>query len=132
MAESENEKVVRKMIAAYNNGDVDAWLSLGTDDMVYVGPSGTRHDKAMTRQVFITFQKAFHTSQRIERIVSHGNTVWAETNQMLQHRGEYLGIPATNKTIELPGVTIVDFEAGKIKLSKYYVNIRRLEQALRS
>jgi predicted ester cyclase len=39
-------------------------------------------------------------------MVSQGNTVVAEATITGTHKGEYLGIPATGKSIELPFVHI--------------------------
>jgi len=68
---------------------------------------------------------------RVDRMVSQGNTVVAEATITGTHKGEYLGIPATGKSIELPFVHIYDLEDGKVKLMKYYANLHSLLQQLR-
>ena len=67
---------------------------------------------------------------KLERMVSQGDTVVWEVTATGTHKGEYLGIPATNKKWELPEVHILDFEAGKVKLWKGYANTQRLIQQL--
>jgi steroid delta-isomerase-like uncharacterized protein len=130
--EEENLQVVRDLTEAYNNNDVDGILSHYAEDVVYVGPSGTRHEKQATRDVITGFKAAFRDSRRIDRMIAQGNTVVLESTWEGTHKGEYLGIPATHKTITLPFVDILDFESGKIIVTKLYTNIRRLEQALRA
>ncbi len=70
-------------------------------------------------------------ARRVDRMVSQGNTVVVEWTCTGTHKGEVLGIPATNKKVEIPGVWILVLEAGKVNLLKVYWNPRRLEQFLR-
>lgn len=50
--------------------------------------------------------------------MSQGNTVVVEWTFTGTHKGEVLGIPATNKKVEIPGVWILVLEAGKVNLLK--------------
>jgi steroid delta-isomerase-like uncharacterized protein len=131
LTKSENERIVHEINEALNNHDFDSALSYCADDMVYVGPSRTRHNKQETREVMIRFNKAFRNTIRIDRMISTDNNVVGEATWTLTHKGEYFGIPATHKTVELETIGIMDLEAGKVKLWKIYANMRRLEQALR-
>ena len=132
VSESENERIVREAFAMYNRGDVDAFLDLFAEDATYVDPFGYVHDREGFRRILVNGKKAFtDRSWLIERMVSQGHTVWVESTWTATHRGTYLWTPATNKTVQLQTVSIIDVKAGKVKLWKEYENMLRLKLALR-
>lgn len=131
MSESENERVVREITEALNRRDLDAVMDHIADDVTYVEASGNRRNKEELRRQFASTLRIFPDSRfRVDHMVSQGNTVAAELTMTGTHKGEWAGIPATNKKVEVPGVHIYDFEAGKVKLWKLYYNVRRLRQQL--
>src|SRR5947208_1818405 len=86
------------------------------DDVTFVNPMVGTVDKAGFR--------AFHTAlwtglpdinYKVERTVSEGNTVVGECTVTGTQRGELAGVPATNKSVKLPVIFIVDYENGKVK-----------------
>ena len=131
MSESENERVVKKIFEAYNRHDWDAMMDHFSDDATAVWPNGSRGDKEGIRKQNDALAIFPDSRVQVDRMVSQGNTVVVEWTFTGTHRGEWLGIPATNKKVENLGVWILDFEAGKVKLKKVYFNVRRLEQFLR-
>jgi C-1 hydroxylase len=131
MSEDENEKVVRKMIEAMYRRDIDAFFDYLSDDFTYVFASGDRTDKEGFRRYLEGVLPAFpDIKYNLERVVSQGKTAVMEVTATGTHKGEYLGMPATNKKWELPEVHILDFEAGKVKLWKGYADTQRLIQQL--
>ena len=132
MSESENERVVLEFFEALDRGDVDTIMEHFADDSTVILATMQKFDKEGLRKVlarwFVTFPDY---KTHIDRMISQGNTVVAEYTYTMTHTGEYLGIPATNKKIEVPSVCIFDFEAGKVKLWKNYYNARRVERFLR-
>ena len=59
-------------------------------------------------------------------MISKGNVVAVEILVEGTHKGEFLGIPATDKKIEIPIVWFIDFnEEGKIERVIDYWNERR-------
>jgi steroid delta-isomerase-like uncharacterized protein len=72
-------------------------------------------DKETTKHVVAMFSKAFpdlhHT---IDEIVSEGSTVAARWTVNGTHRGDFQGIPPTNKSVRLSGVTVHHLTDGQI------------------
>ena len=133
MTERENERIVQKIIEAVNRHDIDAMMDYVADDGIRIGASGTTYDYEGIRKEFADAFAAFpDLITSVDRTVSQGNTVWVEGTVMATHKGELLGIPATNKKVDWPFVWIFDFEAGKVKLWKEYFNIQRVIQQLRT
>jgi len=132
MSEDENERVVRKMLEAIDRLDAAALFDYLSDDFTYVFASGDRTNKEGFRRYLEGVLPAFpDIKYKLERIVSQGKTAVIELTATGTHKGEYLGMPPTNKKFELPEVHILDFEAGKIKLWKAYADTQRLIQQLR-
>ena len=80
MTESENEKVVRKIFEAMNHHDlVSAIGKYYAEDFVMIGGSGTsRYDIEQIRRVMPDFFAAFSPRFQIERMVTHGDSVWVQ------------------------------------------------------
>ena len=62
----------------------------------------------------------------VERTVSEGNTVEGECTVTGTHRGELAGVPATNKSVKVPVLFIVDYENGKAKRWSSYLDAATL------
>ena len=124
MSESENEKVVREMVDAVNRHDVEAFLEYCADDVVAIYSSLNRYEgkEEWGRDLAHEWETVPDTNLRIMSMISGGNTVVLEWYWKGTITGDYHGIPATNKTYEAPGVWIIEFEKGKVKLVKYYWN----------
>ena len=131
MSENENERVVQKIFEAYKRRDIDDYISYFADDSIWVLPDGTRLDKNMHAGMRGDFAAFPDTNWYIEHMVSKGNIVVAEWTLIATHKGVFLGIPATNKKVEMQGVSIFQFESGKVKLYKDYWNLGGLEKHLR-
>jgi steroid delta-isomerase-like uncharacterized protein len=50
----------------------------------------------------------------IEDVVAEGDRVVIRTTLKATHQGEFQGLPATGKTISVPGITIYRMDNGKI------------------
>ncbi len=131
LTESENERVVEKIFESWDRHDLEALMSHFSDDVTVVTPSGRTVDKeGLRRMVAIEFSGFPDGRFRVDRMVSKGNTVWVESTFTGTHKGDWFGIPATNKKVEYPEVDIYDFEAGKVKLFKFYLDVRSIENQL--
>lgn len=133
MTKNENKKIFKKVIEALNRHDLDDVFSHYADYAIIIGASGTIMDKEHTKKLFAkTFSEYFPDMRfRLERMASKANVVWAELIVTGTHKGEYHGIPATDKIFEYTMVVICDFEADKIKTWKTVWNILELEKQLR-
>jgi len=127
LTESENEKLVEKIFESWNQHDTEAWMSLLSDDYTYVGQRTTYGKEGHRKSLdFLAFPDS---KFRIERMVSQGNTTVVEYTMTGTNTGDLPERRATNKKIDHRIVSIFEFEAGKIKLWKIYVDFTmRLEQ----
>ena len=127
MTESENEKIVKELFEAYNRRDIDFIINSFADDLIFVLPSGETIGKDELPQVYSMLFDVFQDGKwSTPRVISKGNVVAVEILVEGTHKGEFLGIPATDKKIEIPAVWFIDFnEEEKIERVVDYWNERR-------
>jgi len=127
MTESKNEKITKELFEAYNRRDVDFIINCFADEVIIVLPSGETIGKDELPQVYSMLFDVFQDGVwSTPRVISKGNVVAAEILVEGTHKGEFLGIPATNKKIIIPAVWFIDFnDEGKIERVIDYWNERR-------
>ena len=127
MTESAREKIVKELFEAYNRRDIDFIINSFADDLIFVSPSGETIGKDELPQVYSMLFDVFQDGKwSIPRVISKGNVVAIEILVEGTHTGEFLGIPATGKKIDVHAVWFVDFnEEGKIERVIDYWNERR-------
>ncbi len=99
-----------------HKGDMKVIDELVADSFVehYVPNPNVPPNKAGLTQTMTMFRTAFPDLQMtIEDIVAKGDKVWAYTTMRGTNKGEFMGMPATGKKIEVKGVDIVRFVSGK-------------------
>jgi steroid delta-isomerase-like uncharacterized protein len=86
-----------------------------TPECVWHGPGGQEvrgHDGL--KQMMVALGSAFPDKRyTVHDLVAEGDKVVARWTMEATHKGDYMGIPATNKVITLTGVYIIRFEDGK-------------------
>jgi steroid delta-isomerase-like uncharacterized protein len=111
-----NEEVVRAVLEAVNRRDTEADQPHLADDLEYVNPSVGQTDKRGWREFHTGFYAAFpDLNIRVDRLLSAGDTVVAEARVTGTHRGEFGGLPATNRAVDVPAAFIVDVADGQVK-----------------
>ena len=127
MTESENEKIVKEIFEAYNRRDIDFIINHFANDLTFVQPSGETIGKDELPQAYSMLFDVFQDGKwSIPRVISKGNVVAVEILVEGTHTGEFLGIPATGKKIDVHAVWFIDFnEEGKIERVIDYWNERR-------
>ena len=127
LTESENEKIVKELFEAYNRRDIDFIINHFADDLIFVQPSGETIGKDELPQAYSMLFDVFQDGKwSIPRVISKGNVVAVEILVEGTHTGEFLGIPATGKKIDVHAVWFIDFnEEGKIERVIDYWNERR-------
>ncbi len=127
MIEGEYEKIVKEIFEAYNRRDIDFIINSFADDLIFVLPSGETIGKDGLPQAYSNLFDVFQDGRwSTPRVISKGNVVAVEILVEGTHKGEFLGIPATDKKIEIPAVWFIDFnEEGKIERVVDYWNERR-------
>jgi steroid delta-isomerase-like uncharacterized protein len=98
-----NAELVRAGFQAFNSGDADQCLALAAPDLItnLAELPEPRHGREVWRQGFEMMKHAFPDLQaHIEDIIAAGDKVAVRLRFRGTHRGEFLGIPATGRTIE--------------------------------
>jgi steroid delta-isomerase-like uncharacterized protein len=98
-----NADLVRAGFQAFNAGDTDGCLALAAPDLItnLAELPEPQHGRDAWRQGFEMMRRAFPDLQaHIEDIVADQDKVAVRLRFRGTHRGEFLGIPATGRTIE--------------------------------
>ena len=98
-----NADLVRAGFEALNTGDAGACLKLAAPDLIMnlAEMPEPRHGQEVSRQGFEMMKQAFpDLHAHIEDIVAAGDKVAVRVRFRGTHSGEFLGIPATGRTVE--------------------------------
>ena len=99
VATPDNKAVVRKLIDAWNDGDINALMTFWSPTMVHHGRAGTisAQDTAAEMRRFLD---AFpDLRMELHSIVSEGELVATRMTVHATHTGAYMGIPPTGRTV---------------------------------
>ena len=98
----------------YNQGDVAFLDQLTAPNFVSHDRGNPTHDREGVKQIVRAIKSAFPDVQfRAEDVLAEGDRVAARFTMKGTQRGEFMGVPATNKPIVVTGIDIVRFENGK-------------------
>lgn len=116
MSIEENKNIVRRYQEAYNNCDFDALAELVSADVLMPNiisgmPPGIEGAKAVHQTTLIGMPD-YHTN--IEDLIAEGDKVVARVTMTGTHTGNFWGIPATGRRVNLTGIYIVRIKDGKI------------------
>ena len=132
LSEQANIRAVKKMYEDFNNRDMNECWSLLSEDFVWVDPFGNKHDRKGIRAFYDNLLLSFPDLKVWEnRIISQGDTVVSEFYESMTHKGEFLGVPPTNKKVEFQGAEFYEFKDGRIKHITNYCNPNRIVDSLR-
>jgi steroid delta-isomerase-like uncharacterized protein len=102
---------MRRAYDAINAGDVDGFAGTIADDFVeHEVVPGIPPTKDGVRQFFQMYFAAFPDLKfDVEDMVQSGDTVWTRCRATGTHSGDFIGIPATGKKIDIELIDIVRF-----------------------
>lgn len=111
-----NTSLVKEYIeSVWNRGDMEALHRLTTQDFRYYlgGQPGRNHSEmadflSLTRAAFPDWRVASST------VISEGNHVAVRWSGRVTHGGDFHGIPATGKQIEVSGINMYRIAEGRI------------------
>jgi steroid delta-isomerase-like uncharacterized protein len=132
MAEKDNIEYAKQQIAALNARDIDGYLS--RIDESYVGYSETRPEPIRgvegVRQYIQSLLIAFPDLKiETEQVIASGDTVVTRMRATGTHKGGYVGIAPTNKSIVIEACSILEVKNGKTIRSRMYAdNVKLLQQ----
>ena len=106
-----NSGTLRRMFELVCAGDVDGFADLLSDDFVEheVGP-GTEPTKEGTRELFRMLMASFPDLRfDAEDVTESGDKVVARARITGTNRGDFMGRPASGKSIDIQAIDIVRF-----------------------
>ncbi len=114
--EKQNEALMRRSFEEWNKGSSDFFMEATTPDYTFCSPSGNRNPMPREKAVenVEMFWKGFpDISFSIEDIIAEGDMIITKMVVKGTHEGEFMGIPATGRKIEVSGIIISRIENGK-------------------
>lgn len=133
MSEKDNVHMAEQALAALNARDLDRYLKLL--DNSYVGESelmpNQLHGPDAARQMMESYFKAFPDLHfETEQILTSGDYVVTRVRLTGTHKGNFMGIAPTNKTINIQGCNVVEVRNGKAVRSRIYSDNAKLFQQI--
>jgi predicted ester cyclase len=100
---------------SWNAGDLDGYLRLYDEDIRLHGYSPEPMDKATVRGFYQGIFAAFGNPQLdFREVLWDGDTCAIRFTMTGRHEGEFMGVPATDRPIALPGITILHFQGDHV------------------
>ena len=122
----ENKAIVRRWVEAFNEGNLDAVDELVTDSYVRHDPNapevrGPEKEKSLIAMYRSAFPDLHFT---VQDMVAEGDRVVTRIGIRATHKGELLGIPATEKQLAFTAMELYRIADGKIE--EQWVNVDTL------
>lgn len=133
MSLEQNKALIRRYIEAVDANDSDDWSALDeyiAEDFVAHNPPipGVTLDRDGMKLACATLRAATPGSHQITMQVAEGDLVVSQILGRGVHKGNFLGIPATNKDVETTGIAIHRVRDGKIVEYWSVVNVAHILQ----
>jgi steroid delta-isomerase-like uncharacterized protein len=133
MPEKDNLHLAEQALAAMNARDLDRYVKLL--DNSYVGESelapSALHGPDAARHMLEGFFKAFPDLHfESEQIISAGDYLVARVRLTGTQKGSFMGIPATNKTINVQACNVMEVRNCKIIRGRVYADNAKMLQQL--
>jgi len=112
---TEQQEAVGKAVAAFNAGDLDSYMELYDPSVTLHGYAPEPIDFKGAKGFYSMLMAAFPGAQlEGNDVLQDGDKVVVRFTLTGKHGGDFLGVPATGKPIELNGITIFHFKGNKV------------------
>jgi steroid delta-isomerase-like uncharacterized protein len=128
MSIAKNKALVRCLYELLNKKELDAAYEYFAPDFIFHSPAG---DLSLTqmKQLDTDFYAAFpDMSVTVEETVAEGDRVSVRVTYRGTHRGEFIGIAPTGKTIDITNANTLKISGGKFIEGWNVMDIRLIEQ----
>lgn len=110
-----NVAVVRRLIEAWNSGDLRALASAWAPEMVHHGRDDTPMPAVVTADEMGRFFAAFpDLTMDLEAVMAEGDTVCTRIRLTATHSGSYLGAASTGNRISCRLMGQLRFDSGRV------------------
>jgi C-1 hydroxylase len=109
-----NKDLIRRYVATWNSGDVEALSQFWAPDMQHHTRSQS-HDFEGVRRIVTEFGDAFPDLQfELQDIVAEGDRVVTRMRATGTHTSDYMGVPASGRSIDCAVMGVARIENGKM------------------
>lgn len=111
-----NKKLARRFYKGLNAGDLGVIDEFFSDDLVeHEEFAGSEPAKVGVRHQFEWLQAAFPDGRfEVEDMIAEGDKVFVRARMTGTHQGEFMGLLATGRTIDVGVADYMRFEKGKV------------------
>ncbi len=128
---SDYVQLAQKVVDAYNDKDVDAFIGMYAEGADVVFPDLTAPNREEMIAEFHEIIEAFPDRLfDVSRIVATEKGAMVECITRGTNTGPLFGMPPTNKELALPMIHVYDFENGKVVRHRCYANFQIMMQQL--
>jgi steroid delta-isomerase-like uncharacterized protein len=111
----QNRAALEAAVAAWNNGDGEAYLKVYDPSIRHHGVGPEPVDHAGNRTFYESLWAAFPGSRIvIDDTLAEGDHLAARFRLTGEHRGDFMGVPGTGRAFVLNGLTILRFRDGRV------------------
>jgi steroid delta-isomerase-like uncharacterized protein len=116
MSTEENKALVRRFYEGWNKRNLNQMMDLIAPDGVdHALPPGFPPGVEGVRKLLTMYQEAFPDIHiQIEDMIAEGDKVVTRMTATGTNTGEYMGMPASGKRINVPGIDILRVTNGKL------------------
>ena len=124
-------ELAQKMVDAYNNQDVEAYLNLIAEDVDIIWPAQETPKKKELREEFHEIIEGVPDRHfKVIRIIATEKGALVECMLKGKNTGSLFGQPPTNNEFAVPMIHIYDFKDDQIARWRCYANFQILTQQL--
>ena len=128
---SDNVKLAQKVVDAYNNKDVEAFIGMYALGADVVFPDQSAPNREEMRVEFHEIILAIPDRHfDVSRIVATEKGAMVECITKGKNTGSLFGMPPTNRELALPMIHVYDFDDGKVTRQRTYANYQMMMQQL--
>jgi steroid delta-isomerase-like uncharacterized protein len=133
MTPGENKEIIRAFVdEVINQGKLDRADDLVAQDFIELDPlPGQRQGREGLKEIIGVIRTAFPDIHWVmEEMVAEGELVFSRFTWSGTHRGAFLGIPATGRRVNVPGMVLDRLVAGRMAESRILMNTMAMMQQL--
>jgi steroid delta-isomerase-like uncharacterized protein len=114
MAAIENEANLQRAFEAWNAGNLEGYLELYDESVRLHGYAPEPMDKTAVRAFYEGIHAAFDGPQLVfHEVFSNDDRLVIRFTMTGTHRGDFMGIPPTERDVAVDGITVLHFREGK-------------------